>query len=257
MEAQKLKNTFKKSNILYVFRHGETDWNKEGRLQGHLEIPITETGERQTESIASILENKGVEILLSSDLKRAKRTSEIVSKILGLNPIFDSNFREVFLGEGQGKLISEVDFYFGKSFWERWNNHDPAYDELHFPNGESKREMDYRIHHSLLRITELFSGRVIALCTHGFVMTRMLKMYKNLSQNSDRPLQLDLSDKAENSTHSLPKGRSAGFETRRKLIKQKISNIQNGECIKFHSEEILSREKIVDSKNNLEPVSKP
>ncbi|EMF84402.1 histidine phosphatase superfamily (branch 1) [Leptospira weilii serovar Topaz str. LT2116] len=205
-----MKNTFKKLNILYVFRHGETDWNKEGRLQGHLEIPITKTGERQAESIASILKNKRVEILLSSDLKRAKRTSEIVSKILGLNPIFDSDFREVFLGVGQGKLISEVDFHFGESFWERWNNHDPVYDKLHFPNGESKREMDYRIHSSLMRITELFSDRVVALCTHGFVMTRMLKMYK-------------------------PK------------LKQ-IPNIQNGECIKFYSEEILSREKTISNK---------
>ncbi|EMO28719.1 histidine phosphatase superfamily (branch 1) domain protein [Leptospira interrogans serovar Bataviae str. HAI135] len=39
-----MKNTFKKSNIIYVFRHGETDWNREGRLQGHLEVPINMRG---------------------------------------------------------------------------------------------------------------------------------------------------------------------------------------------------------------------
>ncbi|MDI7186887.1 histidine phosphatase family protein [Leptospira santarosai] len=208
-----MKNTLKKSNVLYVFRHGETDWNKEGRLQGHLEVPITAKGERQAKSIASILENKGVEILLSSDLKRAKKTSAIVSEILGLDPIFDSDFREVFLGEGQGKLISEVDFYFGKSFWEKWNNQDSAYDKLHFPNGESKQETDLRIRSSLIRITELFSDRVIALCTHGFVMTRMLKMYKSMTKN--------------------------------------IENIQNTECIQFHFEEIMSKEKTIRDKKRL------
>ncbi|WP_036041402.1 histidine phosphatase family protein [Leptospira alstonii] len=200
-----MKDIFKKSNAIYVFRHGETEWNKEGRLQGHLEIPLTEKGERQSESIIPILKSKGVEILLSSDLKRAKRTSEIVSATLGLNPIFDFGFREAFLGEGQGKLISEVDFYFGQSFWERWNNPDPIYDTLRFPNGESKQNVDDRIHSSLMVRISLFSDRVIALCTHGFVMMRMLKTYK-------------------------PKTKQ-------------IQNIRNVEFIEFNFEEILTREK--------------
>ncbi|EMY78593.1 histidine phosphatase superfamily (branch 1) [Leptospira weilii serovar Ranarum str. ICFT] len=198
-----MKNTFKKSNAIYVFRHGETEWNQEGRLQGHLEIPITAKGERQSESIAPILKSKGVEILLSSDLRRAKRTSEIVSATLGLDPIFDFGFREVFLGEGQGKLISEVDLYFGKSFWERWNNPDPIYDTLCFPNGESKQDVDDRIHSSLTAKINLFSDRVVALCTHGFVITRMFKMYQSKTKQ--------------------------------------IQNIQNTECIEFNLEDILSR----------------
>ncbi|EMO77441.1 histidine phosphatase superfamily (branch 1) domain protein [Leptospira kirschneri str. 200801925] len=52
--------------------------------------------------------------MLSSDLKRAQETSQIISDKLNLNPIFNSGFREVFLGDGQGKLINEVDSYFGK-----------------------------------------------------------------------------------------------------------------------------------------------
>ncbi len=110
-----MKEIFKKSNVIYVFRHGETDWNREGRLQGHLEISINKQGKLQSKSLALILKRLGIEVLLSSDLKRAQETSQIISDELNLNPIFNPGFREVFLGDGQGKLINEVDFYFGKN----------------------------------------------------------------------------------------------------------------------------------------------
>ncbi|KON76199.1 histidine phosphatase family protein [Leptospira kirschneri] len=179
-----MKSTFKKSNIIYVFRHGETDWNREGRLQGHLEIPINEQGELQSKSLALILKRLGIEVLLSSDLKRAQETSQIISDKLNLNPIFNSGFREVFLGDGQGKLINEVDSYFGKNFWKKWNDQNSIYDTLRFPNGESKQETDIRVHLSLMRMINLFSNQIIALCTHGFVMKRMLKIYKSKTKNT-------------------------------------------------------------------------
>ncbi|EMO89629.1 histidine phosphatase superfamily (branch 1) [Leptospira noguchii str. 1993005606] len=195
-----MKNTFKKSNIIYVFRHGETDWNREGRLQGHLEVPINMRGKLQSKSLALVLKRLGIEVLFGSDLKRAQETSQIISDELNLNPILNSGFREVFLGEAQGKLINEVDFYFGKNFWKKWNDHNSKYDTLRFPNGESKQETDIRIHFSLMNMINLFSNHIIALCTHGFVIKRMLKTYK-------------------------PKTKS-------------ISNIQNTECIQFNFEEI-------------------
>lgn len=178
-----MKEIFKKSNVIYVFRHGETDWNREGRLQGHLEISINKQGKLQSKSLALILKRLGIEVLLSSDLKRAQETSQIISDELNLNPIFNPGFREVFLGDGQGKLISEVDFYFGKNFWKKWNNHDSLYDTLRFPNGESKQETDIRVHLSLIHMINLFSNQIIALCTHGFVMKRMLKTYKSKIKN--------------------------------------------------------------------------
>ncbi|AJR16332.1 histidine phosphatase superfamily (branch 1) [Leptospira interrogans str. 2003000735] len=195
-----MKEIFKKSNVIYVFRHGETDWNREGRLQGHLEISINKQGKLQSKSLALILKRLGIEVLLSSDLKRAQETSQIISDELNLNPIFNPGFREVFLGDGQGKLINEVDFYFGKNFWKKWNNHDPLYDTLRFPNGESKQETDIRVHLSLIHMINLFSNQIIALCTHGFVMKRMLKTYKSKIKN--------------------------------------VSNIQNVECIQFNFQEI-------------------
>lgn len=207
MENEPLKNAFKNSNAIYVFRHGETEWNLQGRLQGHLENPITENGKRQAKELISFLKNAEVNVLLSSDLQRARETSEIVAKALGIETYFDSGFREVDLGEGQGKLISEVDSIFGESFWKNWNDHDPIYDKLRFPGGESKQEIDKRIRSTLIRWQNTLSNRTVALCTHGYVMTRMLKIYKPEIQ--------------------------------------RIPHIQNGECIRFDFDDIFDKERLL------------
>ncbi|EQA55759.1 histidine phosphatase family protein [Leptospira kmetyi] len=208
METTRLINTFKSSNAIYVFRHGETEWNLQGKLQGHFQNSITENGIHQAKALIPILKNAKVEVLLSSDLQRAKETSRVVAEALNLPILFDPGFREIDLGEGQGKLISEVDSRFGESFWKRWNDHDPMYDSLRFPGGESKLETDVRIHSALTKRIEIFSERTVALCTHGYVMTRMLKMYKPEIQ--------------------------------------RIPHIQNGECIRFRVEDILRKERSLE-----------
>ncbi|RHX91447.1 histidine phosphatase family protein [Leptospira yasudae] len=165
-------------NIFYAFRHGETPWNRERRLQGHSEVSITKEGEEQAKSVIPFLKKSGVNFLISSDLLRAKQTAAIVSSELGLETTFDARLREVYLGQGQGKLIEEVDTYFGESFWKRWSDFGPIYDDLRFPGGESKRDVDERIRSFLDSHAELFRDRVVALCTHGFVMTRMFKILR-------------------------------------------------------------------------------
>ncbi|TGM03648.1 histidine phosphatase family protein [Leptospira barantonii] len=211
MKNEIANETFNHGNVVYVFRHGETDWNLRGKLQGHLENSITKNGIEQAKALIPILKNAKVNLLLSSDLRRAKETSEIVADALGVPILFDSGLREVDLGEGQGKLISEVDSLFGESFWKRWNDHDPIYDSFRFPGGESKLEIDERIHSTLMKRIEMFSDRTVALCTHGYVMTRMYKMFKPEIQ--------------------------------------RIPHIQNGECIRFQTEEFLRRERSLEKNN--------
>ncbi len=68
---------------LLLVRHGETDWNAEGRLQGHTDRPLSDYGRRQARRLGEELEGEGLEAIYSSDLARAHETAEIVGERLG------------------------------------------------------------------------------------------------------------------------------------------------------------------------------
>ncbi|AOP36542.1 phosphoglycerate kinase [Leptospira tipperaryensis] len=193
-----------KNQKLIIFRHGETSWNAEGRLQGHLEIPLNAKGKKQAEELALQLKEKNIKRILSSDLERAKETGIIVSTTLNVPIEFEIGLREIHLGEAQGILISEVNQKYGDQFWERWQSQNPMYDHLFFPGGESKKDVDRRIQSALVQKIDFFREKTAALCTHGYVMTRIARMY------------------------------------RADLIKNDILHIQNGEYIEIELERIIN-----------------
>ena len=78
---------------LLLVRHGETDWNADGRLQGHTDRPLSEFGRRQARQLAGDLEDEEFEALYASDLARARETAEIVGERLGLPVWFDRDLR--------------------------------------------------------------------------------------------------------------------------------------------------------------------
>jgi len=74
---------------LLLVRHGETDWNAEGRLQGHTDRPLNDYGRRQAKELADRLAGEGADAIYTSDLVRAKATAEIIGDRLGLTIIVD------------------------------------------------------------------------------------------------------------------------------------------------------------------------
>lgn len=99
---------------IYLLRHGETDWNIEGRLQGRMDIPMNESGKEQINAIGQFLKDRGfcVEQILSSPLLRAKETAEIISKAIDYegNISFDELLLERSFGKLEGVLWSpEID----------------------------------------------------------------------------------------------------------------------------------------------------
>lgn len=123
---------------VYVFRHGETDWNKEGRFQGHTDIPLNETGRQQAKILAQIVAELGTEIILSSDSLRAVETANIVNQHLKLPMIMHESLRECRLGDPEGMLLSDILNKYGEDAWQKWRS--PQLLDFRFPNGESKRE---------------------------------------------------------------------------------------------------------------------
>lgn len=99
---------------ILIARHGETDWNKLQIWQGLSDIPLNDRGIDQANELGNMLKNENVSTIYSSDLKRAHKTAEIVSEILGINQIVvDPRLRERFLGKFEGWKTEDVAKYSG------------------------------------------------------------------------------------------------------------------------------------------------
>ena len=87
---------------LLLVRHGETDWNAEGRLQGHTDRPLNAHGRTQAKDLAERLAGEGADAIYASDLSRAKETAEILGARLGLPVVIDADLREKNWGNWEG-----------------------------------------------------------------------------------------------------------------------------------------------------------
>jgi uncharacterized phosphatase len=111
--------------IICLVRHGETDWNREGRLQGREDIPLNETGKKQAERIAAFLAQEDWGRIISSPLIRASETARIIGAKLGIPTIeVEEAFTERDFGVASGLLKEEIAARFpegdipGKEGWE-------------------------------------------------------------------------------------------------------------------------------------------
>lgn len=87
--------------ILFLFRHGETDWNREGRLQGHTDTPLNATGLTQAQALAESLRPHRLDAVVSSDLKRAQTTAQIVAEALRVPLFTEAGLRETDVGAAE------------------------------------------------------------------------------------------------------------------------------------------------------------
>jgi broad specificity phosphatase PhoE len=139
---------------LLLVRHGETDWNAEGRLQGHTDRPLSDYGRRQAQQLAGELEDEELEAIYSSDLARARATAEIVGQRLGLPVVLDPDLREKDWGTWEGLNAVERD-------------------RVEFV-GETTEAHQERMLRALRRIAERHPGdRRVLVVTHGGSMRRV------------------------------------------------------------------------------------
>jgi len=94
---------------LILLRHGQTDYNVTGRMQGHLNSVLTSVGHEQAAAAAPVLAALEPDRVVSSDLQRAVDTAEVVGAACGLAVKFDARLRETHLGEWQGHTVAEID----------------------------------------------------------------------------------------------------------------------------------------------------
>ena len=134
---------------LILARHGETDWNRDGRWQGHADRPLNELGREQAGALAATLADEPVAAVYSSDLRRARDTAAIVARTHGLGVEVDPRLREI-----ERRYPGYV---------ERW----PPDDGKPFPRGETYAAMGERVVRALTEIAERHAEETVVVILHG------------------------------------------------------------------------------------------
>ena len=160
------------ARTLYIFRHGETDWNLEGRMQGGTDIPLNANGRLQAESLRLFFEIHPVEAFITSDLRRANETALIAIHHLNLPLIVEPRIRETNLGVAEGLTRPELLLKLGDQAWTSWSSMDQP--DFRFPGGESKHEHMMRFRAGIEEVLSKSSASRFGVATHGGAMRRFI-----------------------------------------------------------------------------------
>ncbi len=155
------------STTLFLIRHGQTDWNLAGKLQGHADIPLNLTGKEQAQKVAQFLKKKqtALNALYSSDLQRAHQTAQEISKLFLLDIILAADLREGHFGKIQGLTNKEIHDLYGPF----------NYQELpELIEAEPRDKVVGRIMNFLLFIAQKHKGEQIAVVTHGHALESLI-----------------------------------------------------------------------------------
>lgn len=156
----------------YIFRHGETDYNKQGRWQGcSIDLPLNETGKLQAEALAQKVKNLGLEVVYSSPLIRAQQTAQAVAAINGVQVKTLPELIEGCVGICEGMLRSEVEKEH-PDIWAEWYG-DAMVMSTRWPGGESKLEIQQRMFKAFEEMLKAPES-VIGVASHGGAMRYFL-----------------------------------------------------------------------------------
>ena len=155
---------------VFIVRHGQTEWNLEGRRQGQLDSPLTETGRRAAHHVGTILSGLDADGLYSSPLGRAWQTAQIIDDVLGLGVQSEAGLQEIDHGELAGRTDLEIEESNPGLLAQRRTC---LYD-WRFPGGESYSDADTRAA-AVLRRLEAASARRPVLVTHEMIARMLLR----------------------------------------------------------------------------------
>lgn len=167
-----MKNEY---TTLYIIRHGRTDWNVQGRIQGHTDIPLNEEGEAQAKKLAEELKHIHFDEVFSSDLLRAKRTAELIVLEKKLAVKTTQALREQTYGIYEGRRGEDVDRELKRLFDDyKKLSVQELMTQREDPSMETHEEVVSRFITFLREIAVTYKGKNILIATHGAVMRYFL-----------------------------------------------------------------------------------
>jgi broad specificity phosphatase PhoE len=157
---------------LTVVRHGESDWNAEKRICGKADRPLTEQGETQAKAFAANVKKGDYDVLLCSNLERAKKTASYISESLSLEALVEDIFTEQDFGSYEGKTLEEIkaiDEGFAASFKDNL---------VDMPQGESADGLRNRAREAIRMLRERYKGKRVMVVAHGRFISAMKQVEK-------------------------------------------------------------------------------
>ncbi len=165
-----------------MVRHGETEWNAEGRVQGQTDIPLSPVGLKQAHLAAEVLCQHDFSAVYSSDLMRVRQTAEPSVRRLALPLQLDPDLRERHYVIFERMLYTEVRSRY-PDHYARFNAKDPDFD---FETGESLRAFYSRSLRAIERILERHRGEQVLVFTHGGVLDMVHRHVRALGLSAAR-----------------------------------------------------------------------
>jgi broad specificity phosphatase PhoE len=152
---------------LVLWRHGETDYNASGRMQGQLDSVLTDVGRNQARFAVPALARFSPDVVVASDLKRATDTATIFTEASGVPLRFDKRLRETNLGLWQGMTGAQVDEQWpgARQLWQTDSTWTP-------PGGEARVEVAARAYEVVADLDETAEDTAV-LCAHGGLITAL------------------------------------------------------------------------------------
>lgn len=153
---------------LIMVRHGETIWNAEKKIQGHSDVPLSETGKEQVLAAASYLVKEELEAIYTSDLSRAIDTALAIGAHRDITPVIDQRLRESHMGIWEGLDFNTIYTKYRKEY-DAWYGNEEGF----IPEGEGVKEVEKRVLDFIKEIAPKHQNNV-AIATHGGVIKSVL-----------------------------------------------------------------------------------
>jgi probable phosphoglycerate mutase len=151
---------------LIFIRHGETDWNRQQRFQGQIDVPLNETGRAQAARLAQRLADERCDVLVCSDLVRARETAAALARTWRTAAQPDAAFREQSFGIVDGLDVPTIQQEHA-DLWALWLEQRA---DFQLPGGESLREFHARVMAGLHALVRQHAGKTVTVVSHGGVL---------------------------------------------------------------------------------------
>lgn len=162
---------------IILCRHGETDWNREGRYQGRTDVPLNERGRQQARELADRLAKRRIDAVYSSTLARAYETALEIARVHGRPVRRDPRLDEIDQGLWEGLRRDEIARRHPREL-SAWQHH-PI--DLRLPEGETLEEVRVRVRAALDDIMLLHEGKVVCIVAHSVSMAVVKHELQGLS----------------------------------------------------------------------------
>jgi len=168
--------------VLTLVRHGETQWNAAGRIQGHLDIPLNATGLAQAAAIGERLSGEAFDAILSSDLERALQTVRPIVRHSEQTLVREARLRERHLGVLQGLTGEEA----ATRHAQAWQAFKARHPDAPLEGGETLAEFSRRVVGLIEYLLVTYTGSRLLLVTHGGVLDAAYRHATALPLNAPR-----------------------------------------------------------------------